>query len=173
MDESLAESGQRAPRILSERTGRWIMNLYPPLLFGRVRVLAVGHGFRSCDVSVRRSLFTRNLHGTTFGGTIFSAADPFYAVMYWQAMARRGLRVQSWLKSARIEYLKPAAGHLALRFALEEGELEQAESALRERGRFSRLHRVEANDGQGQCCARIETEVFLRAAASDMEQVDD
>jgi len=113
------------------------------------------------------------MHGTTFGGTIFSAADPFYAVMYWQAMARRGLRVQSWLKSARIEYLKPAAGHLALRFVLDEDELEQAESALRERGRFSRLHRVVANDDQGLCCARIETEVFLRAAGAGVEPVDD
>lgn len=148
------------------------MNLYPPLLFGRVRVLGVGAGYRSCDVSVRRSLLTRNLHGTTFGGTIFSAADPFYAVMYWQAMARRGLRVQSWLKSARIDYLKPADGHLAMRFEIRELELEEAESALLKHGRFSRLHRVEARDDAGDCCARIETEVFLRTVGCRPEPID-
>jgi acyl-coenzyme A thioesterase PaaI-like protein len=152
----------REPRVLSERTGKWILTLYPPLLFQRVRVLEVGRGFRSARVRVSRSLLTRNLNGTTFGGSIFSAADPIYPVLYWQALARRGERVQVWLKGAAVEYLKPAASDLLLEFAVSEADLDQASSALRRDGRFARTHLVRALDDGGLACAEIRTEVYVR-----------
>jgi acyl-coenzyme A thioesterase PaaI-like protein len=148
--------------VLSERQGKWLLSLYPTLLFSRIRITRVGPGFRSCTVRIARSLITRNLNGTTFGGTIFSAADPFYAVMYWQIFARRGIRVQTWLKSARIEYLKPAATALTLDFVLTDEDIARAARQLEREGRYIRSHSVEAVDRHGRTCAVIETEVYLR-----------
>jgi acyl-coenzyme A thioesterase PaaI-like protein len=161
----------RHPRVLGERRGRWLLNLYPPLLFNRVRILEIGAGFRSCRVRVARSLWTRNLHGTTFGGTIFSAADPFYAVMYWQIFARRGQRIQAWLKSARIRYRKPAATALILDFALELEEIERAAAGLAAQGRYTATYSTEAVDRDGAVCAEIETEVYLRLPRPDQPEV--
>lgn len=152
----------KGPRVWSARWFKLALNLYPPFLFGRTRVLSVDEGFRRCTVRVRPSLLTRNLQGTIFGGTIFSAADPFHALLYWQLFARRGVRVQAWLKSARIDYLRPAASDLALEFALSEEDVEAARSALDREGRFARTFRTEAIDLQGQVCSVIETEVYLR-----------
>ena len=153
---------KKQPRVLSQRTGRLLLNLFPPFLFNRIRILSVTDGFRSCRVRVRHSLLTRNLNGTTFGGTIFSAADPFYAVMFWQVFARKGLKVQSWLKSASIDYLKPASGDLFLNFDLTEDDIREAEETLERDGRYTRTFRVEALDRSGRACARMRNEVYLR-----------
>ena len=53
------------------------LNLYPPFLFNRIRVMEIAPEFRACTVRVKSSLLTRNLQGTLFGGTIYSAADAF------------------------------------------------------------------------------------------------
>ncbi len=153
--------GKRA-RVLGERRGRWLLNFYPPFLFNRVRVLEIGPGFRLCRVSVRRSLLTRNLQGTTFGGTIFSAADPFYPVMYWQVFSRLGVVVHAWLRSAKIRYTKPARSALSLRFELTDEDVAQARDALERDGRYACWHTTEATDRDGAVCAVAETEVYLR-----------
>lgn len=153
------------PRVLSQRTGRLLLNLFPPFLFNRIRITSVTDGFRSCRVRVRHSLLTRNLNGTMFGGTIFSAADPFYAVMFWQVFARKGLKVQSWLKSASIDYLKPASGDLFLTFTLTADDIREAEESLERDGRYRQTFRVEALDRAGRACARMRNEVYLRKEA--------
>jgi len=155
-------AGQRKPRIFSERQLRWLLNSYPPLFFLRVRVIEIGAGCRSCRVRVHRSLLTHNLNGTTFGGAIFAAADPFYAILYWQSLARMGHRVRTWLKGASIRYLKPAASTLTLSFELSDEHVESALVALGREGRFSRWHTTPAIDRHGTVCAEIDTEVYLR-----------
>jgi acyl-coenzyme A thioesterase PaaI-like protein len=150
------------PRVLSETYGRLLLNLFPPFMFNRIRIVSVRDGFRSCSVRVRPSLLTRNLNGTIFGGTIFSAADPFYAVMFWQIFARQGMRVQTWLKSASIEYLRPAAGELTLEFALTDEDVDEAKATLERDGRYTRTFAVEALDPKGKICARMTNEVYLR-----------
>jgi len=162
---------RRDPRVLSERQGRWLINLFPPLLFNRIRVVEIGPGCRSCRVRVARSRLTRNLHGTTFGGTIYTAVDPFHALMYWQVFARRGERVQVWLRRARIDYVRPAASALELRFELTDEDIEQAVAALASEGRCLRNHRVEALDDEGRICAIAETEVYLRRPHAEQREV--
>ena len=154
--------GRKGPRVWSERWFRLVLNFYPPFLFGRTRVLSVGRDFRSCTVRVRPSFLTRNLQGSIFGGTIFSAADPFHALLYWQVFAHRGLRVQAWLKSARIEYRRPASSDLTFVFELSEDDVDQAQIALDHDGRFAKVFKTEAIDRGGQVCAEIHTEVYLR-----------
>ena len=150
------------PLRLSPWQAKWMMSLFPPLLFGGVRVLRFGADFRTCRVRIARSLFTRNLQGTTFGGTIFSAADPFVAIMYWQIFAHRGQPIQAWLKHASIAYRKPATTPLTIDFALGDDDVSAAVAALEQHGRFERGFRALAVDTHGNTCAEIDTLVHLR-----------
>jgi len=159
------------PRTYSVRRLRWMMNLFPPLLFNRIRITSLSDDFLDCTVRVSRSLLTRNLQGSTFGGTIFSSADPFYAIMYWQALAHRGIHVQAWLRSATIRYLKPATTALTLRFALTEEDLREALAALERQGRFTKEHRIEIMNKKGEICAIVETEVYLRTPRTGQREV--
>ncbi len=161
----------RAARILSERHGRWLLAAYPPLLFQRVRCVSIGPGFRSCRMRVAKSLVTRNLNGTTFGGTIFAAADPIYALLFWQIFAREGIGVQVWLKRAAIDYLKPAATVLTLDFAIPDPDVAAAREALETTGRWRRTYRTDAVDASGAVCATIDTEIYVRLPRGPQQQV--
>lgn len=148
--------------ILSERNARWLLSLYPPLLFQRVSVRKFGKGFRTAEVRIAKSLFNRNYNKTIFGGTIFSAVDPFYAVMYWQIFMRKGISVQSWLKSASIDYRKPGDTDLTAKFILEETDISEAENQLNTVGTFVRRHTIEVINTRNELCALAETEVYMR-----------
>lgn len=139
-----------------------MLNLYPPFLFQGIRVRAMSPKKGRAVLSVRHGLFTRNLNGSIFGGSIFAAADPTYSILYWQVFARRSQRIEVWLKSAQIEYVKPARSRLELTFELTSVEIEEVAEELASEGRFVRRYSTDAIDREGDLCARIETEVYVR-----------
>lgn len=159
------------PRIWSPRWTRWLLNHYPPWFFNRIRVVELADDFRYCRVRVHRSLLTRNLNRTIFGGTIFSAADPIYPVLYWQIFARRGERLQVWLKGSTIDYRKPAATDLTLEFRLGEEDIAAARADLEARDKSIRVHRAEAVDVAGDACAVVDCVVYLRRLQRDQKPV--
>ncbi len=157
--------------ILSERTLAWLLRLFPPLFFNRVWVKKFGKDFRNCEITVYKSLLNRNLNGTIFGGTIFSSADPIYAVMYWQIFARENIKVQTWLKSAKIDYLKPGNTNLYLSFYLSEQEVDEAFEAIRTVGKFVKTHRIEIKNKHGEICVIAHTEVYIRQTRKEQKEL--
>lgn len=150
---------------------KWILNLYPPLFLQGTRVTRLDKDLRYCEVQVRRRLWTKNLNGTTFGGTIFAAADPVYPLLYWQLFARRGEKLQVWLKGATIDYQKPAATTLTLKFELGDADLEAALADLDARGKSIREHRIEAVDASGEICAVVNSLVYMRRLRQGQQEV--
>ena len=100
------------PIVWSPRKLRWYLNGYPPLFWHRAKLLEVDPDMRWAKVRLKRSLWNRNLNGSAFGGAIYTAADPWFPILYWQALAREGIAVQGWLKAATVDYKKPARSHL-------------------------------------------------------------
>ena len=77
---------------VSEKTLKWVMRFYPPFFFQRIWVQRFHPGFTGVDVKISKSLLNRNYNASIFGGTIFAAADPFYALLFDQLFRRRGDR---------------------------------------------------------------------------------
>lgn len=147
---------------VSPRRLRWLLNLYPPLLLQRIKVLEISADFRHCKVRLAKSILTKNLYGTTFGGSIYSAADPFFPILYWQVLAREGLFLQAWLRASKADFLAPVSTPLTLDFRITEEKLDQARAQLAEEGRAVMVDTVEGIDRGGRCCARIELVSILR-----------
>lgn len=149
-----------------------MMRLFPPFLFSRISLQHFEKDFRGCLVKVNRSLLNINMNRTIFGGTIFSACDPFYAILYWQIFARKKIRVQTWLKSAQIRYLKPADTDLFVRFHLSEEEIAEAEAALNsDKGKFVKSYTIEMINKRGEVCVIAETEVYIRRVNSSQKEL--
>ena len=151
----------RSPRRWSSRQLLWLLRAYPPLLFQRIQVLEIDPGFRRALVRVRRSIFSRNLQGSTFGGTIYAAVDPFHALLLWQICAHEGFRVQAWMKEAVITFLRPAESHLTIEFTLDDRTVDNALRSIGETGRFAHAFEVQALDEQGAVCAVVRTDVRI------------
>lgn len=147
---------------ISENSLKWLMRLYPPMLFQRIWVKRVHKDFRGVEVKINRSLFTTNLGNSIFGGTIFSATDPFYALLLGQIMQRQGFRVTVWLKSAQISYLKPARTDLFYTIQLNSNDVSDAVSALTSYGKFVRGFPIDIFDTHSELCATATNEVYIR-----------
>lgn len=138
------------------------MRIYPPMLFQRIWVKKIHKGFTGVDVKINRSFFTTNLGNSIFGGTIFSATDPFYALLFGQLMQRKGFKITVWLKSAEIQYLKPGRSDLNYTIVVDDGMIADAENALRIDGKFVRTYPIDIFDTSGELCATALNEVYIR-----------
>lgn len=138
------------------------MRLYPPMLFQRIWVKRIHPGFKGIDVKINRTLFTSNLGHSIFGGTIFSATDPFYALLFGQLMERKGFRITVWLKSAQINYLKPARTSLHFTLKITDEMIAEAEEALKKNGKFIKAYSIDLYNKHEELCATAINEIYIR-----------
>lgn len=138
------------------------MRLYPPMLFQRIWVKKIHKDFRGIDIKINRSLFTSNLGNSIFGGTIFSATDPFYALLFGQIMQHKGYKITVWLKSAEIQYLKPGRTDLHYTIIITDAMIEEAEQALSKEGKFIKEFPIDIYDKSDTLCATALNEVYIR-----------
>lgn len=138
------------------------MRFYPPLFFQRIWVKKFEKGFIGVTVKINRSILNSNYNKSIFGGTIFSATDPFYALLFDQLLQRRGFKVRVWLKSAQINYLKPGRSALYFTIRLTDEQIAEAETALKTIGKFVKAYPMEIHNSQGELCAAVMNEVYIR-----------
>jgi acyl-coenzyme A thioesterase PaaI-like protein len=141
---------------------KFFMNVYPPLFFGRTRITKVSKDFGTVEVVAKRSFLNKNWAGTIFGGTIFSAADPFHAMMYRIILNKRhNIDVRVWLKHADITYKRPADTNLYYSFVVTDEDAIKAKEAVLENGRYFITHKVEACNKKGEVCAIINLTTYI------------
>ena len=141
---------------------QFVLNIFPPLLFNRIVLKEISDDFMQMRVIIRRALFNINFHKTIFGGSIFSACDPYFPTMYYHIFTNKNRKLIVWLKSAKIQYLRPANSSLKLHFKITKEDIALAEKALAEIGKFEIWHTVEAINKKGIVCAKAKMLVYLR-----------
>jgi len=147
---------------VSANTLKWALRFYPPLFFQRIWVLNFGRDFKTAEVKINKSLLNQNYNKTIFGGTIFSATDPFYALLFDQIFRKKGFNIRVWLKSASIQYLKPGHTDLYFKIIISDEDIEEAETALNTIGKFVKTFPMEISNKEGEICALVNNEVYLR-----------
>jgi hypothetical protein len=147
---------------VTENTLKWAMRLYPPLLLQRIWVKKIDAGFRGAEVKINRSLLTLNFGKAIFGGTIYTATDPFYAMLFGQVLTHKGYRITVWLKSAGIQFLKPAITDLYYRIVITDGMVAEAERELNDKGVFVKTYAVEIYNTEKVLCALAKNEIHIR-----------
>lgn len=152
---------------VSENFLKWAMRLYPPLFFQRIWVIGFDKGFRGVQVKINKSIFNNNYNDSIFGGTIFSAADPFYPLLFHQLFTNKGYQLRVWLRSADIKYLKPGRMDLFFKISLTDAEITEAEELLNTAGKFTKYFPLEIHNKNGELCALVTSEVYVRNTALD------
>ena len=103
-----------------------------------------------------------NYNGSIFGGRIFSAADPFYVILFDQILKRKGYKTQLWLKQANIDYVKPGTSNLYFSIHLTEENISEALHALDTAGKFIKTFPVRITNKQGIVHAIVHNEIYIR-----------
>ena len=141
---------------------KFVLNIFPPLLFNRIVLKHISDDFSEMQVVLKKAIFNINFHKTIFGGSIFSACDPYFPTMYYHIFANKDRKLIVWLKAAEIKYLKPANSSLKLNFKITEENIQMAERNLNDTGKFEIWHTVEAINKEGIVCAKASIQIYLR-----------
>tara|TARA_B100001758_G_C18417002_1_gene621090 strand:+ start:12762 stop:13184 length:423 start_codon:yes stop_codon:yes gene_type:complete len=136
--------------------------MYPPLLFNRIILKEISDDYMQMRVVLRRTFFNINFHKTIFGGSIFSACDPYFPTMYYHIFLRKGRKLIIWLKAAEIKYLKPADSSLRLHFKIRENEVQIIEEDLNNNGKAEIWHTVKAVNKKGVICVEARMQIYLK-----------
>jgi hypothetical protein len=147
---------------ISENVLKWGIRLYPPLFFQRIWVKSFAKDFKGVSVVVRKSIFNKNYNNSIFGGTLFAAADPFYPLLFHQIFLRKGHNVIVWLKSAQIQYLKPAATNMYFDISIDDATIQEAEQMLVNEGKFIKTFGIEIYNKQHELCVTVQIEAYAR-----------
>jgi len=141
---------------------KFILNIFPPLFFNRIVLKEISNDFLQMKVIVKKSIFNINFYKTIFGGSIFSACDPYFPTMYYHIFANKDRKLTIWLKSAEIQYLKPADSTLKLHFQITKDDVIQVEKGLNKKGKHEISHIVEAINKKGIVCAKANMLIYLK-----------
>jgi acyl-coenzyme A thioesterase PaaI-like protein len=148
--------------LVSERVLKWAVNFYPPLLFQRVWVIKFEKDFRGVRVKINKSLLNRNTNSSIFGGTIFSAADPFIPLLFHHILSHKGYKVKAWSRSAAIRFVKPGNSDLYFNIVITDSELADCEHQLNLIGKYRKSYFIEIFDRNEKLCASVIIEMYVR-----------
>ena len=152
--------------LVSERVLKWAMRMYPPLLFQGIWVQKFEKGFTGARVKICNNILNRNYNRSIFGGTIFSASDPFYVILFHQILGKKGYHVKLWLKHASIDYIRPANCNLYFSIRLSDEDIKEALHKLDGDGKFIKTFPVKITNKEGVLYAMVHNEVYIKKLSS-------
>jgi len=145
---------------LGPKTFKTLFNLYPPYFFSRTRVQYIAPDWKEVIVKLKKSLLTRNYVGTTFGGSLYQAADPFYMLMLIHILGIKEYVI--WDQSAQIDFLKPARSTITYHFRISDKDLDKIKQDIAKNGISRPTFMAEGIDKEGVVCVRVKKGLYVR-----------
>lgn len=142
---------------------RWFrlrLNWFPAYRGTGGRLTYVSEDFGEVRVRLPLNRRTRNLYGTTFGGSMYGAIDPIYTLMLHFGL---GSGFVVWDKAAAIRFRRPGRSTLYATFVVDEAEREEIRRLTRD-GPVDRVYEVELVDADGVVHAACTKTVYVRRA---------
>ncbi|ELY58606.1 DUF4442 domain-containing protein [Natronococcus jeotgali] len=135
-------------------------NLFPAYRRTGGRVTYIAQDWTEVRVKLPLSWRTKNYVGTTFGGSMYAAVDPFYMMMLLKNL---GDEYVVWDKEAEIRFKKPGRETLYARCTITDEEIAAIEADLATEGTESvdRHYTVDLVDGEGTVHATVRNTVYV------------
>lgn len=124
---------------------------------GRITYMADDH--KHIQVKIPLNWKTRNIMGTIYGGSMYSAVDPFYMDMLMKLLGKDYIL---WDKAASIRFIKPGRKTLFADFLMTDEEIDLIKKELQDKKSIDRHYSVELKDKHGKVYAVVDKTVFIR-----------
>ena len=145
---------------LGPRGFKFFLNIYPPYLFSRTKVKYIAPNWREIVVELPQSWLTRNYVGTTFGGSLYSATDPFLMLMLVKILGIDDYII--WDKGATIDFKKPARSRITYCFKITDEALAKIAEDLKTKGKSLPEFEVSGVDTEGVVCVAVRKLLYIR-----------
>ncbi|MEM8984132.1 MAG: DUF4442 domain-containing protein [Pseudomonadota bacterium] len=134
-------------------------NFFPAIRGSGGRVTYIADDLKELHVKIPLNWRTKNYVGTTFGGSMFGAVDPFYMVLFINLLGKAYI---VWDKSATIYFKKPGRSTLRAKFLISDEELNFIRSTLDVQRKLEKTYIIELVDEDGEVCAVVEKLLYFR-----------
>ncbi|HVY04803.1 MAG TPA: DUF4442 domain-containing protein [Burkholderiales bacterium] len=149
----------RKPRA-SWRT--WLLrqrfNFFPAFRASGARVIYIAEDMRSLRIKLPLNFLTRNIHGTLFGGSMYAATDPLYAILIKVAL---GPDYIIWDKAGAIRYKRPGRSTLYAECSISESQVQGLRRKLEFEASVDVDYEIELVDGRGAVHAVVDKTIYV------------
>lgn len=142
---------------------RRLLNIWPPFLFGGIRVEAVSDDWRYARVRLKLRWYNRNYVHTQFGGNLFSMTDPFWMIMTLEALGHDYI---VWDKAGAIDFVAPGRADVIAEFHLDDTILDEIRAATASGEKYLRWFEVQIKTDDGELIARVRKQIYVRRKMS-------
>jgi acyl-coenzyme A thioesterase PaaI-like protein len=145
---------------LRSRLYRIGFNCFPAYRQTGGRVTYIAPDWQEVRVKLPLNWRTKNYVGTTFGGSMYAAVDPFHMMMLLKNL---GDEYVVWDKEAEIRFKKPGRETLYARCTITDAEVAAIEAELATEGTdaVDRHYTVDLVDAEGTVHATVRNTVFV------------
>jgi acyl-coenzyme A thioesterase PaaI-like protein len=145
---------------LRSRLYRIGFNCFPAYRRTGGRVTYIAPDWQEVRVKLPLNWRTKNYVGTTFGGSMYAAVDPFHMMMLLKNL---GDEYVVWDKEAEIRFKKPGQETLYARCTITDAEVAAIEAELATEGTdaVDRHYTVDLVDAEGTVHATVRNTVFV------------
>ncbi len=155
------EGPWRAP-LQRESAKTWLrrlrFNFFPAFRATGARVIYISEDMRALRIKLPLNFRTRNIHGTLFGGAMYAATDPLYAILVKVAL---GPDYIIWDKAGAIRYKRPGRSTLYAECSISEAQVHSLRRKLESEASVDVEYEIELVDGRGAVHAVVDKTIYV------------
>lgn len=133
-------------------------NFFPAFRGTGARVVYIAEDRRAIRVALPLNWRTRNIYGTLFGGAMYAATDPLYALLIKIGLGKEYI---VWDKAGTIRYLKPARSGLFAECSISDGELDDLRERLALEASVDLDYEIALTDARGEPHAMVMKTIYV------------
>jgi acyl-coenzyme A thioesterase PaaI-like protein len=133
-------------------------NLFPAFRATGARVIYISEDMRTLRIKLPLNRRTRNIHGTLFGGALYAATDPLYALLVKVAVGPGHIVLD---KAGTIHYRRPGRSTLYAECSLSESEVAVMRKRLAREPAVDLNYEIEWIDENGVLHAIVEKTIYV------------
>ena len=135
------------------------MNCYPMYALTGGRIQFIAGDWKEVRLSLGLNFFTYNYVGTIFGGSMFSASDPFLMMMLMHILDRNKYVV--WDRAASIRFRRPGRQKMYMTLQIEQSLLDEIIREVQLHSKWTGWLPIEWRTAGGEVIAQIERELYV------------
>ena len=154
---------------LYSRWFRFGVNHFPAFRRSSGRVRFISSDWKEIHVRIKRNIRNTNYNGTIYGGSIYAAIDPIYAIQLIQIF---GKDYVVWDKKAVINFKRPIKKKAAAQFIFTDELIQTIQQNLEQKGEYYFDLPVCFVDESGFVFAEIDKTLFIATKAFYKQKIE-
>lgn len=137
---------------------RSLMNWYPMFFGTGGKILFLSGDYKKAVVQLKLNMWTYNYVGTIFGGSQFSALDPFHMVLLLKIIGPGYVVLD---KAGAIQFKKPGKGKLTATIEYTESEIENIKARAQQEGKFELIRSTDWISEKGEVVSSMQKTLYI------------